>query len=241
MEKEIFRVEFPLSEEIKMQILVDEKRDLSMIVSSYLAWNPEVYFEIIKELKKNETPKEKEEDYLDNILELMNQKIGRSVSLSEREDLRELIIMTFNYRINDKEIYRHYLLKNEELLANAYAHEARTIRFTYEDYHNSVINETIEELEETISATGWLIKVHRVHSSGVKVNTVDLFEGVSHIPLKSIMNTIMLPQKEGQPKLEISLSYTKSRLVLRRGQEPSDDIYELIALDENKNPKKINL
>lgn len=237
MAKEIFRVEFPLPEEIKMQILMDEKRDLSAIVSSYLASNPEVYFEIIKELRENETPEEKEEDYLDNILELMKQRMGRRTSLSEKENFRQLIVMTFNYRIGDKEIYRHYLLKDDELLADAYAHEAETINFTYDDYHNAIINETIKELEDKISFTGWLIKVH---SSG-KVNTVDLFKEADHIPLKSIMDRIRLPQEEGQSKLEVSLSYTKGRLIFRRGQNPGDDIYELIALDENKNPIKINL
>lgn len=237
MAKTIFEVEFPLPLETKMQILMDEKRDLSAIVSTYLAWNPEVYLKFLEDLKDRQTPSEKEETALETMIKLMEQQSGSSLSLSQRENLRQIIIMTFNYRIGDKEIYRHHILNDEELMANAYEHEVKTIRFTFSDYYNAIINKEIRQLEKEIAATGWLVKVH---SQG-NVKKVDLFKDADFIPLNAIMDGIIEPQKEGAPKLKVSLTLEKGRLVLRRGQNPDDDIYELIALDENKNPMKINL
>lgn len=237
MAKTIFEVEFPLPLETKMQILTDDRRDVSAIVSSYLAWNPEVYLNFLENLKDMQTPSEKEEAALESMIKLMEQQSNSQLSLIQRENLRQIIIMTFNYRIGDKEIYRHHILNNEELMTNAYEHETKTIRFTFSDYYNAVISDTIRELEKEIAATGWLIKVH---SKG-NVKKVDLFQDSDFIPLNQIMDGIIEPSEEGQPKLKVSLTNEKGRLIFRRGHNPGDDIYELIALDENKNPKKITL
>lgn len=250
MTKEIFKVELPLSYEERKEI-----HERSMVlnkprafVAFYLTRNPDVFKTVLNQYIEQLELKMSEQDLETFVGKTVSASLSNSVrSADEMLDTiksgRLAIHEVFEF-LEDENNFLAGLTENEEFIVDAADYYIGNQEISASSYFQGILIADIKRIKEALPGDSYLVKEYAKSENEFKmIRKIKKEEGFYNTnEFEKIIIDFMEPYFKRKSPTTISMVNKKGRLLMiKEGAESSTRVTEILALDEDGRPVRINL
>lgn len=232
---EIFRMEFPLSEEEKREAILKIKNEEEIVISYFVNYT-RVFVETLEKLKPELSREQASE--VESMIDEFEDTVrnARANKWSYRLLIEDILSSTY---MGVGKIIKNKIFSDEELLTDAYERAIDSMSLSFPSYfNNSEAQVILQNLSEKINFSGWIIRKYQKTDGEYKRYFSDKIRDYHSFPVTKLIG---LGFDISQESL-IKMTYEDHRFLLRHDDGSfGNKIYELIALGPSGNPMKIRL